>query len=227
MKKLIYAADDEAHIRELLQSFLEKEGFEVRVFPDGEELLAACDKQMPNLIILDIMMPGRSGFEICEELRKKSSVPIIFLTARVGEEDYIKGLAIGSDDYFTKPFSPMSLVMRVNAIFRRIEMEHSNDEEIVSFGDITINSGEKAAYCRGVDLALTPTEISFLHYLMTHEGAVSRNEMLRQIWGFEQEVETRVTDDTVKRLRKKLVAAQSNVQISTVWGYGFKLDIAQ
>ncbi|MBQ9993060.1 MAG: response regulator transcription factor [Firmicutes bacterium] len=225
MKKVIYAADDEAHIRELLQSFLQKEGFEVRTFADGESLLAACDKQMPNLVVLDIMMPGMSGFEVCEQLRRKSSVPIIFLTARVAEEDYVKGLEIGSDDYFTKPFSPISLVMRVRAIFRRIEMEHSSKEEIVSFGDITVNMADKAAYCDGKDLALTPTEIAFLHYLMTHEGAVSRNEMLKQIWGFEQEVETRVTDDTVKRLRKKLVAAESNVQIATVWGFGFKLEM--
>lgn len=226
MKKLIYAADDELHIRELLQFFLEKEGFKVRVFPEGESLLAACDKQMPNLIVLDIMMPGMDGFQICEKLRAKSSVPIIFLTARVEEEDYVKGLSIGSDDYFTKPFSPISLIMRIKAIFRRIEMEHSSKDELISFGDITINEGDKQAYCNGTDLCLTPTEIAFLRYLMTHEGAVSRNEMLRQIWGFEQEVETRVTDDTVKRLRKKLSLAGSRVQIATVWGFGFRLELA-
>ena len=224
MKKLIYAADDELHIRELLESFLLKEGYDVRVFADGEDLLAACEQRMPDLVILDIMMPGRDGFEICSALREKSSVPIIFLTARTAESDYIKGLSLGSDDYFTKPFSPLSLVMRVKAIFRRIEMEkNGNSAEVLSFGDLTLNVGEKAAFCRGDNMSLTPTEIAFLHYLITHKRAVSRDEMLREIWGFAGDVETRVTDDTVKRLRKKLAQHQSSVVVDTVWGYGFIL----
>lgn len=229
MKKSIYIADDERNIREALKTFLESEGYAVTAFENGDLLLEAFKREACNLVILDIMMPGSDGFTICIELRKLSSVPIIMLTARDSDLDYATGLNLGSDDYFTKPFSAMSLVMRVKAIFRRIEFEKQNpghpeeDREII-FGDISIDRKSKIVKVSGNELQLTPNEFELLRYLIEmKDRAVSRDELLENIWGYTTEVETRATDDTVRRLRKKL--DQSNVMIEAIWGYGFRLKV--
>lgn len=225
MKKSIYIADDESNIRNLVQTFLEREGYEVTAFPDGESLLRHFATNPADLVILDVMMPGRDGFFICSDIRKISNVPIIMLTARDSDADYISGLSLGSDDYFTKPFSPIKLVTKVKAIFRRAEADSKSSEhadENLHFEDITIMTKTKSATCGDEDLQLTPNEFSLLTYLMINQDrAVSRAELLDRIWGYETEVETRVADDTVKRLRKKLTG--SHVVIKTVWGYGFRL----
>lgn len=223
--KLIYAADDEKNIRVLIQSFLIKEGYQVEVFENGDALYDAFVKKHADLVILDIMMPGSDGFTICSKLRQISNVPIIMLTARDGESDYITGITLGSDDYFTKPFRPLKLVMRVKAIFRRIDMEKEEPQtDQLSFGDITISPTQHMAYVKGDEITLTMTELNFLAFVMENSHrAVSREELLNKVWGYDNVVETRVTDDTVKRLRKKLVEAKSSVKIETVWGFGFKL----
>lgn len=225
MSKSIYIADDDSNIRHLVQTFLEREGYSVFAFSDGESLLRHFAVTPADLVILDVMMPGRDGFFICSDLRKISDVPIIMLTARDSDSDYIAGLSLGSDDYFTKPFSPVKLVMKVKAIFRRVESDgirQSPSDEPLHFEDISIISKTKMALCGNEDLQLTPNEFSLLSYLMVNQDrAVSRSELLDRIWGYETEVETRVADDTVKRLRKKLV--KSHVVIKTVWGYGFRL----
>lgn len=225
MSKSIYIADDDANIRHLVQTFLEREGYSVFAFSDGESLLRHFTVSPAELVILDVMMPGRDGFFICSDLRKISDVPIIMLTARDSDSDYIAGLSLGSDDYFTKPFSPVKLVMKVKAIFRRMESDGArqvSSDEPLHFEDISIISKTKSALCGNEDLQLTPNEFALLSYLMVNQDrAVSRSELLDRIWGYETEVETRVADDTVKRLRKKLV--KSHVVIKTVWGYGFRL----
>jgi len=228
VKKTIYVADDESNIRNLVQTFLEREGYDVKTFPDGESLLKYFLSLPSDLVILDIMMPGRDGFFICSDIRKISNVPIIMLTARDSDADYISGLSLGSDDYFTKPFSPIKLVMKVKAIFRRIDAENDpniDNEDNHKFEDISILPKIKSAQCDGVDLGLTPNEYALLTYLILNQDrAVSRTELLDKIWGYETEVETRVADDTVKRLRKKL--SKSRVIIKTVWGFGFRLKSA-
>ena len=225
MSKSIYIADDDSNIRHLVQTFLEREGYNVFSFCDGESLLRHFAVTPADLVILDVMMPGRDGFFICSDLRKISDVPIIMLTARDSDSDYIAGLSLGSDDYFTKPFSPVKLVMKVKAIFRRMESDSSragSSDEPLHFEDISIMSKTKTALCGNEDLQLTPNEFSLLSYLIINQDrAVSRAELLDRIWGYETEVETRVADDTVKRLRKKLL--KSHVVIKTVWGYGFRL----
>lgn len=229
IKKSIYIADDEANIREALKLFLESEGYTVTSFENGDLLLDAFKTEACNLVILDIMMPGSDGFAICTELRKLSTVPIIMLTARDSDLDYATGLSLGSDDYFTKPFSAMSLVMRVKAIFRRIEFEKHNqgnpeENREVVFGDISIDSKSKIVKVSGNELQLTPNEFELLRYLIEmKDRAVSRDELLENIWGYSTEVETRATDDTVRRLRKKL--EKSNVVIEAIWGYGFRLKV--
>lgn len=226
MSKLIYIADDEDNIRNLVKTFLINDGYDVKDFPNGDLLLEEFDKKEADLIILDVMMPGSDGFEICTKLRKKSIVPIIMLTARDSDIDYITGLTLGSDDYFTKPFSPMSLVMRVKAIFRRIDFENNQriDTCELRFGDITINQNNKIVTYNGNNIDLTPNEYNLLTYLFEHKDrAVSRDELLNKVWGYNSEVETRAADDTVKRLRKKISC--TNVLIETVWGFGFRLKV--
>lgn len=228
MNKLIYVADDEPNIRNLVRAFLEKEGYQVQVFATGDLLFDAFNQKACDLAILDIMMPGNNGLIICAKLRAVSDVPIIMLTAKDTEEDYITGLSLGSDDYFTKPFSPMKLTMRVKSILRRVEMhtQKSGASEEIIFEDITILPDKLTAYCNGEAMNLTKTEFSLLSYMLENKDkAVSRNELLNTIWGYDIIVESRATDDTVKRLRKKLSMANSKVSIETVWGFGFKVGV--
>ncbi|MBN1891995.1 MAG: response regulator transcription factor [Clostridiales bacterium] len=225
MSKTIYVADDESNIRNLVRTFLERDGYIVHAFPDGESLLRHFSVVPSDLVILDVMMPGRDGFQICKEIRKISNVTIIMLTARDSDADYISGLLIGSDDYFTKPFSPMKLVTKVKAIFRRMEADTADqpDKGKLIFEDIEMDSRAKTAIAKGKDLQLTPNEFALLAYLILNKDrAIPRSELLDRLWGYETEVETRVADDTVKRLRKKL--SGTSVEIKTVWGYGFRLN---
>lgn len=233
MKKLIYFAEDEMSIRVAITAFLVKEGYDVQAFENGDLLFDQFSKVVPDLVILDIMMPGSSGFVICEKLRTISDVPIIMLTARGSDEDYALGITLGGDDYLTKPFSPIKLVMRVKALFRRLEMVESTvitptkQVDTIVYGDITINTDMMQSFCQQVELKLTITELNFLLYLIQNqEKAVTRDELLSAVWDYECEVETRVTDDTVKRLRKKLTNANSRVTVETVWGYGFRIGVA-
>jgi DNA-binding response OmpR family regulator len=226
VNELIYIADDETNIRDVVKSFLESEGYRVTTFEDGDQLLAAFQKEPCDLIILDVMMPGSSGFDVCREIRKSSTVPIIMLTARDSDLDYATGINLGSDDYFTKPFSAMSLVMRVKAILRRIEYERAGQLKIetatLTFADTVINQQNKTVFLADKPVELTPNEYNLLIYLVENcERAVSREELLNNIWGYTCEVETRAADDTVRRLRKKLAAGR--ITIETVWGFGFRL----
>lgn len=229
MLKLIYISDDEANIRRLVKTFLENEGYKVKDFENGDLLLKEFESKECDLVILDIMMPGSDGFKICTKLREKSIVPIIMLTARDSDIDYITGLSLGSDDYFTKPFSPMALVMRVKAIFRRIDFEKNMkkqdnyDFELeLKFGNIIINTKNKIVKNNNKIMDLTPNEFNLLTYLFKNKDrAISREELLNKVWGYDSEVETRAADDTVKRLRKKIL--DTNVSIETVWGFGFRL----
>lgn len=226
MSKLIYIADDEQNIRRLIHSFLEKEGYAVKSFATGDALFENFQSKPCDLVILDIMMPGSSGLIICTKLRAISKVPIIMLTARDTEEDFISGISLGSDDYFTKPFSPIKLTMRVKAMLRRVEMdtETNTKNDTITLSDITIFPERLTAECNGKELGLTGTEFSLLSYLVeNNDKAISREELLNKIWGYDNIVETRATDATVKRLRGKLADAGSQVSIETVWGHGFRI----
>ena len=228
MNKLIYIADDDDNIRNLLKTFLEREGFHVTGFPTGDKLFEVFSNSPADLIILDVMMPGHDGFFILKEIRKTSNVPIIMLTAKDSDTDYIQGLDMGSDDYFTKPFSPIKLVSKVKSILKRQEEitgkagDKPDNDAVYEFADIIINRKTKETTMQGKPLPLTPNEYQLLTYLISNrDRAVSRAELLDKIWGYETQVETRVADDTVKRLRKKI--SKSDAKISTIWGYGFRL----
>ena len=225
MNRLIYAADDEQDILDVMRQFLENAGFEVETFPTGDLLMEAFEKKPCDLVVLDIMMPGTDGLTVCRKLREISSVPIIILTARESETDHMRGFMLGGDDYLIKPFSMSLLVVRIQAMLRRVEMMKPWEEE-TSFGDLTFSRRAHILCCGGQDLGLTMTEFTLFECLMDHPGeAVSRNELLDRVWGIDQaEIETRVTDETVRRIRKKLTAAGSRVRISGVWGYGYRLE---
>ncbi len=225
--KLIYVADDELNIRELIKSFLVSAGFEVKTFANGNLLFNAFLDEKPDLIVLDIMMPGTDGLTLCTQIRETSVVPIIIVSARDSELDRITGITIGSDDYLVKPFSPVELVARINALFRRMAFDNKMDglKSELSFNAMTINPKTREVLFRGATVDVSPTEYSFLLYLFEHQDrAVSREELLKNVWQFESQVDTRATDDVVKRLRKKLAA--TNVRIEAVWGFGYKLEEA-
>ena len=182
-------------------------------------------------MILDIMMPGTDGLAVCRELRSVSDIPIILLTAKDSELDYVMGISQGSDDYLTKPFRPTILLMKVKALLRRVEMDRGKPaaaEDELHYGDIRYSATENAVFCGSTIVALTQTELRLLSYMMKQpEKAYSREELLSAVWGFDSEVETRVTDETLRRIRKKLLQAGSTVSVSTIWGFGYKLKGAE
>lgn len=232
MSHSIYIADDEKNIRDLIKSFLESDGYEVSAFETGDELKAAFDEKPADLVILDIMMPGTDGLTLCRKLREESSVPIIILTAKDSEYDYVQGITIGSDDYLTKPFRPTALLMRVRSLVRRMDMNEKGDrsskmsDEDISIGDLTFSGRRNEILCGGRPVKLTRTELKMLSYMMKNpEKAYSRDELLNAIWGYDTKVETRVTDETLRRIRKQLSACESNVSVRTMWGFGYRIEV--
>ena len=226
----IYLADDEKSIRELLHSFLASDGYTVRSFESGDALLEAFRQEPAELVILDIMMPGTDGLTVCRELRAVSDIPIILLTAKDSELDYVMGISQGSDDYLTKPFRPTILLMKVKALLRRVEMDRGKTaaEDELHYGDIRYSATENAIFYGTAPVSLTQTELRLLSYMMKQpEKAYSREELLSAVWGFDSEVETRVTDETLRRIRKKLTQSGSTVSVSTIWGFGYKLKGAE
>jgi len=232
MSHSIYIADDEKNTRDLIKSFLESDGYEVSAFETGDELKAVFDEKPADLVILDIMMPGTDGLTLCRKLREKSSVPIIILTAKDSEYDYVQGITIGSDDYLTKPFRPTALLMRVRSLLRRMDMNEKGDrsskmsDEDISIGDLTFSGRRNEILCGGRPVKLTRTELKMLSYMMKNpEKAYSRDELLNAIWGYDTKVETRVTDETLRRIRKQLSACKSNVSVRTMWGFGYRIEV--
>lgn len=232
MSHSIYIADDERNIRDLIKSFLESDGYEVSAFETGDELKAAFDEKPADLVILDIMMPGTDGLTVCKQLREESGVPIIILTAKDSEYDYVHGITIGSDDYLTKPFRPTALLMRVRSLLRRMDMNEKSDhsskasEEDTGIGDLTFSSSRNEILCSGKPIKLTRTELKMLSYMMKNpDKAYSRDKLLEAIWGFDTKVETRVTDETLRRIRKQLSACESNVSVKTMWGFGYRIEV--
>ena len=223
----IFIADDEKNIRDLLGKFLEDAGHEVRLFENGDSLLTELDNSVPDIVVLDVMMPGIDGFTACGRIRKAyPDITILLLTARDTDADFMTGFMAGCDDYLTKPFSPLKLTLKVNAILSKLGKNEKNTDEM-AFGDLSVNVSSFSCRVLDNELKLTKTEFQVLSLLLsTPEKAVSRDKLLSDIWGY-SEVETRVTDDTMKRLRKKLKDAGSRVHIETIWGFGFKLTLSE
>lgn len=225
----IYITDDDKATREMIAAFLEREGFSVSTFADGSALLAACEEAVPDLVILDILMPGIDGLSVCASLRHAHErLPIIIVSAKDSPYDRVTGLTLGCDDYMVKPFLPLELAVRVRALLRRSAFSSPETESMqdLSFGPLTLYPDRRSAQLAGEPFLLTPTEFDFLAYLMRRAGsAVSRDELLKSLWQVDWQADTRVADDLVKRLRRKLREKNSRVRIETVWGFGFRLSL--
>ena len=232
MKSLIYFADDDRVNLHMVKTILEREGFQVECFESGDLLYEAFLQKKCNLVILDVLMPGNDGFTIGAKIRQMSNLPIIVLTGQESDDDYIFGISLGLDVYLTKPFNPAKLVAHVRTLLIKAELGRSSqpalpEEEagIISFADITIDTNMLTAHCNGNTLHLAHTELNLLIYMFKNQAkAVSRDELLSTIWGYENIVGTRAIDDAIKRLRRKLNDAESQVSIDTIRGFGFRVS---
>jgi len=223
----VLVVEDEDALSTLLSYNLEKEGYKVAVAADGEEGLILVDERLPDLIVLDWMLPKVSGIEVCRRLRTRAetrNVPIIMLTARGEESDRIRGLDTGADDYITKPFSMTELTARIRAVLRRIRPGLSEDR--IRHGDIVIDRVAHRVKREGREVHLGPTEFRLLDYLMQHPGRVfSREQLLDAVWGSDVYVEARTVDVHIGRLRKALNLREESDPIRTVRSAGYSLDL--
>ena len=220
----ILVVDDEPHIVELVRYNLVQEGFDVAVAYDGREALEKAREQSPDLVILDLMLPYVDGLEVCRNLRRGSSVPILMLTAKDGEQDRVRGLDLGADDYVTKPFSPRELVARVRAILRRTGRDTDEAKETpLTIGGLTVNTLTHEVHLRGRSVDLTTKEFDLLHLLIGHPNRVfTRDFLLEHLWGYEYFGSTRTVDMHISRLREKIEDTNEPTYIVTVRGVGYK-----
>ncbi|MFZ5590470.1 MAG: response regulator transcription factor [Bacillota bacterium] len=228
----ILIADDEEKIRQLVKMYLQKEGFAVAEAADGTTALEMLQQDRFDLLILDIMLPGMDGWEICRRVRAQSDLPIIMLTARDDEIDRVLGLEMGADDYVTKPFSPRELVARVKAVLRRARSQPNSqttgDDTKLQFGPLLIDPAGRTATAHGQPLQLTPREFELLYYLASHPGrAFNREQLLQSVWGYDYYGDSRTVDTHVGRLRDKLEQYGLAGVIATVRGVGYKFEVAK
>ncbi|MBQ8507311.1 MAG: response regulator transcription factor [Clostridia bacterium] len=222
----ILLVDDDPNIRQLLNLYLEKEGFEVAMATRGDEALKMFKSSPPNLMLLDIMLPGMDGWQVCREVRKVSNIPIIMLTAKDETFDKVLGLELGADDYVAKPFDMKELVARIKAVSRRFQAAEAPDRELV-FPGLTININQYTVMYMGRELEMPPKELELLHFLASHPGMVfTREQLLEQVWGYDYFGDSRTVDVHVKRLREKLTDGEKlGWMIKTVWGVGYKFEV--
>ncbi len=225
MKRKVFIVDDDNNIRELIKKFLENEDYEVITFPNSNGVLESLRSIKPDCVVLDVMMPGGSGLDLCREIRKEFTTPIIFLSAKGEEIDRILGIELGGDDYLVKPFSPRELMVRIKALLRRSNLQFSrNRSRKIEFGNITIDKDARLLLINQQAITLTNKEFELITYLVENANkAMSREQIIDTIWGYDYIGEMRSVDDLVRRLRKKLRNGHANVSIETVWGYGYKL----
>ena len=223
--RLLLVEDDPA-LAELLEFRFRQQGYAVTVTPDGDEALLLATEEVPDLVVLDWMVEGTSGLEVCRRLRKGKAtahVPIVMLTARGAEDDKIRGLETGADDYVTKPFSPRELIARVGAIMRRIRPALAG--EMVEVGDLTLDATAHKVTRSGQTIVLGPTEFRLLKHFMEHPGRVfSRGQLLDAVWGSESEIELRTVDVHIRRLRKGIEVEGAPDPVRTVRSAGYALE---
>ncbi|CAM2861369.1 response regulator transcription factor [Paenibacillus sediminis] len=223
--KHVFVVDDEKNIRDILKKYIESQGYNVTLFDHGVNVITEIGRLKPDLIVLDIMMPGIDGMELCREIRKTCDIPIIFVTAKNEEIDRVLGLEIGADDYLSKPFSPRELVARIKNIFRRLERKPPH-AEFIELNDLTLHKERRMLLKDGQEIKLTIKEYELIEFMADHPRLpFTREQLTRKVWGYDYYGDERLVDDLVKRIRKKLSEHDSSVQITTVWGYGYRLDV--
>ena len=229
--RTVLVVEDEPTLATAIAQRITAEGWTARVAGDGASAVQAASQLRPDLVIMDIMLPVMDGLEATKRIVAERPVPVLILTARDDEADKVIGLGAGADDYMTKPFSMRELIARCKALLRRVEMDRGKTtaaEDELRYGDLRCSATENAVFCGDTIVALTQTELRLLSYMMKQpEKAYSREDLLSAVWGFDSDVETRVTDETLRRIRKKLLQAGSTVSVSTIWGFGYKLKGAE
>jgi len=234
-KQKILIVDDDVNIAELISLYLTKECFDTLMVHDGDEAISSFSSYEPNLILLDLMLPGIDGYEVCREIRKTSSVPIIMLSAKGEIFDKVLGLELGADDYIIKPFDSKELVARVKAVLRRFhpsvsqsqvaeDSSSSSGGDYVSYPDLIINQSNYSVTYYGTNIEMPPKELELFYFLASHPNQVfTREQLLDHIWGYEYIGDTRTVDVHIKRLREK-IKDHPAWSLSTVWGIGYKFE---
>ncbi len=225
-KQVIMVVDDDENIAQLVRLYLEKEGFEVISFSRGDSALTAFKSNPPALLLLDIMLPGMDGWQVCRAIRQISSIPIIMLSAKDETFDKVLGLELGADDYMTKPFDPKELIARVKAVLRRGQPEQQ-DNDMLSFPGLTISLSRYEVLYQGKQAEMPPKEIELFYFLASHPNTVfTREQLLEKVWGFDYFGDSRTVDVHVKRLREKLTDCEElGWSIKTVWSVGYKFEV--
>jgi two-component system, OmpR family, response regulator ResD len=229
----ILVVDDEERIRKLLRMYLERENYEIHEAEDGETALELALETDFDIILLDLMLPGIDGIEVCNELRKTKATPVIMLTAKGEESNRVQGFEVGADDYVVKPFSPREVILRVKALLRRSTptkflQTDTSSKEVIVFPFLTIDNDAHRVTAGGKEVGLTPKEYELLYYLAkTPDKVYSREQLLKDVWNYEFFGDLRTVDTHVKRLREKLnrVSSEAAAMISTVWGVGYKFEV--
>ncbi|MED3661042.1 response regulator transcription factor [Ureibacillus sp. FSL K6-8385] len=220
----VLIVDDEQDMRNLIEVMLSKSDFETIAVASGKEAYPVIERKEADIVLLDVMMPGEDGFEVCEKIRKISSIPIIFLTARDGNEDKVKGLTIGGDDYIVKPFTASELIARIQAVLRRAGV---NNQKMLERGVIKLDEASRKVYVNNQNVTLTLKEFDLLQLFMRNPNTVfSREQLLEKIWEMDYDGGTRTVDTHIKTLRLKLgkVSKEASEYIQTVWGIGYRFD---
>ena len=225
-KQRILIVDDDENIAELISLYLTKECFDTKIVFNGEDALSTFETYEPNLILLDLMLPGIDGYQVCREIRAKSGVPIIMLSAKGEIFDKVLGLELGADDYMVKPFEPKELLARVKAVLRRSDTKESNAEKEIVFPNLTINLSNYELKINGNIVEVPPKELELLYFLASNPNRVfTREQLLEEVWGFDYFGDSRTVDVHIKRLREKLEGVEANWQLKTVWGVGYKFEV--
>ena len=227
MSKRALVVEDDANIAELLRLYLGRDGFEVMIVSDGAKAEDRFDLFTPDLVLLDIMLPGKDGWQICRDLRKKSAVPIIMLTAKGETSDKVSGLEMGADDYVTKPFEVKELLARIHAVMRRSDSEGPQEKKL-SFDKLVINLDSYELIVDGKKVDTPPKEMELLYHLASSPNRVfTRNQLLDEVWGFDYFGDSRTVDVHIKRLREKLEGVSDKWSLKTVWGVGYKFELLE
>jgi DNA-binding response OmpR family regulator len=221
----VLVVDDDLTVRDVVRRYLELAGHQVALADNGEDALVWIARHEPDLVVLDLMLPGIDGLEVCRRLRLTSSVPVVMLTALGEEENRIAGLQLGADDYVTKPFSPRELALRVSSVLRRVGTAPPPVAKVLTDGDLRVDTAARAATLCGTELALTTREFDLLAFLMSNPGeAFTREQLLERVWGWDFGDRSTVTVH-VRRLREKVERSPARpARIATVWGVGYRYD---
>ena len=225
MAKRALIVEDDSNIAELLRLYLGKDGFEVMIAPDGGKAESMFDLFTPDVVLLDIMLPVKDGWQVCRDIRAKSAVPIIMLTAKGETTDKITGLDMGADDYVTKPFDVKELIARVHAVMRRSDNDGPAEKKL-TFDKLIINLDSYELVVNGVKVDTPPKEMELLYHLAASPNRVfTRNQLLDEVWGFDYFGDSRTVDVHIKRLREKLEGVSDKWSLKTVWGVGYKFEV--